>query len=134
MDVRVRSRRAGMTTWCAASIIAIVLAGCMQVATPTGSPATAPPGGLGAPSNVRAALDDETVVLTWEPVDGAVGYTVWRDGQAVAEVSETRYEESAPGQPGNYLYQVEARIGAGIPGELSRSVLVKVGSAVPDST
>ncbi len=47
------------------------------------------PAGLEASDGTAPAV----VALTWEPVEGADGYRVYRDGTAVADVDETRWDD-----------------------------------------
>ena len=68
---------------------------------------------LSAPGNVRASLDGETVVVTWDVVAEAQFYEVYRSSDNVtytilsADVTETIYIDATP-QNGNNYYKVRA--------------------------
>ena len=68
---------------------------------------------LSAPGNVRASLDGETVVVTWDVVAEAQFYEVYRSSDNVtytmlsADVAETIYIDATP-QNGNNYYKVRA--------------------------
>ena len=68
---------------------------------------------LSAPGNVRATLDGETVVVTWDVVAEAQFYEVYRSSDNVtytilsADVTETIYIDATP-QNGNNYYKVRA--------------------------
>lgn len=68
---------------------------------------------LSAPGNVRATLDGETVVVTWDVVAEAQFYEVYRSSDNVtytilsADVTETNYIDATP-QNGNNYYKVRA--------------------------
>ena len=77
---------------------------------------------LGIPTNLNATLDDHTVTLTWDPVNGAEGYKVYRDGSAIASVFETFYIDTLT-PPASAAYSVSAYVG-GIISAPSQTVVV----------
>ena len=77
---------------------------------------------LGIPTNLNATLADHTVTLTWDPVNGAEGYKVYRDGSAIASVFETFYIDTLT-PPASAAYSVSAYVG-GIISAPSQTVVV----------
>ncbi len=83
------------------------------------------PDGLAADSPTRA-----DPVLTWNGVDGAVGYTVYRDGDPVATTDQARYVDAAPPE-GSHDYAVSATDDAANESARSQSVTVVVDRTPP---
>ena len=78
---------------------------------------------LGVPTNLNAALDGHTVVLTWDAVNGAEGYYVYRDGAVIATVGSTSYTDTLT-PPASVAYAVSAYVGT-IHSEMSQPVVVE---------
>jgi hypothetical protein len=101
----------------AASGVAVLLA--LQLAKPdipeavrTAGPAEGPT----APAAVAGLVADQgrwtadsdswQVSLTWEPVDGAAGYLVFRNGRKQGEIDATEFVDRTVAPQERYLYQV----------------------------
>lgn len=78
---------------------------------------------LDTPVNLKASLDDRAVTLTWNAVNGAEGYSVYRDGAVVASVTSTTYTDTLT-PPASVAYAVSAYSGA-IQSEISQTVVVE---------
>ncbi|MBG0828636.1 carbohydrate binding domain-containing protein [Planomonospora sp. ID67723] len=74
-----------------------------------------------APTGLTGTGTVTTATLKWNAVEGATGYTVYRNGAKVATVTGTAHTENP--QPGTYDYQVTASNAAG---ESPRSAAVPV--------
>lgn len=70
-----------------------------------------PPAAPSAP--VAEALAGPTVRLDWDPVPGATGYRIYRDGAGIASVSGTSYLDSDVDPETAYVYAIGARNAAG---------------------
>ncbi|WP_025321057.1 hypothetical protein [Deferrisoma camini] len=66
------------------------------------------------------------VLMMWNPVPGATGYIVYRNGKAVARVTTNQHLEPVPKRSGEYRYQIAAVGPEGVEGERSEPGLVKV--------
>ena len=103
-----------------------------------------PAGGLAAPGGLAASVQGRDVTLTWQPVEGATAYRVWRDGQPVGDVLSvpvpslavahgggagvSHVDRGAP--TGAHVYDVRATVGAG-PVALRESESAAVTVVVP---
>jgi len=83
---------------------------------------------LGVPTQVRAyPLNSTSVLLTWQVVTGAQGYTVFRDGVALPSIVEaTRFEDGGLPTEQVAVYAVAAVDNAGLVGRVSAAVEVLV--------
>jgi fibronectin type 3 domain-containing protein len=86
---------------------------------------------LPAPANLQASLDGNTVHLTWDPVNGAESYNIYRDG-SIHKASYASYSEAGLA-PGTYSYRVVAVDSNGNEGEWS-GFFVSVTVSVPVPT
>jgi hypothetical protein len=77
---------------------------------------------------VKAEPGDTVVMLTWEAVEGARGYFVYRDGGnsplTLAPIKETNFEDIGLSNGRTYDYEVAAVDAAGIPGKRMTKVEV----------
>ena len=78
---------------------------------------------LGAPTNLTATLDGNTVILIWEAVSGADGYYVYRNGMIVGSVASASYTDILT-PPVSASYAVSAYSGTAVSG-LSNAVIVE---------
>ena len=91
--------------------------------TVTGTTLVAPPG---SPANVIATATDKTITVSWDAVNGAIGYDIEADGVVIDNATATTYTHRNlnPGTP--HKYKVRAK-NAGGPGnwsaEISKSTL-----------
>ena len=89
----------------------------------TGTTLVAPPG---SPANIIATATDKTITVSWDAVNGAIGYDIEADGTIVDNGTSTTYTHRNlnPGTP--HKYKVRAK-NAGGPGnwsaEISKSTL-----------
>ncbi|MCL6548255.1 MAG: transglycosylase domain-containing protein [Alicyclobacillus sp.] len=99
------------------------------------APDTAAGSAIPVPRNVTASVTPAGIIVTWDPVAGANGYTVWRatspDGPYVdiaGPVNDTTVVDATP-PPGAaaLYYQVRAQTGEGI-SDPSPPVAVQVGA------
>ena len=80
----------------------------------------------GAPSEApvpAATASTESISLSWNPVEGAVDYLVFRDGVQVAATTEVTYQDTGLSPSKTYSYRVAARNAQGL-GSLSSEVQV----------
>lgn len=63
------------------------------------------------PSNITAAPTDTAVALTWEPVNGATGYTVLADGKAYEVSSGTAFVHEWLKSGTRHTYKVKTKSG-----------------------
>ncbi len=84
--------------------------------------------GLPAPSFLpgQPMLVGNQVLMIWNPVPGAAGYVVFRNGEPVGRTTANQYLEPAPEASGTYRYQVAAEDASGLRGELSEPGVVKI--------
>ena len=80
------------------------------------------------PEKVRATGGDNTsVTITWDAASddvGVTGYTIWRNGAAVATVTGTSWTDRSVVSKTVYLYQVQALDGAGNRSESSNPLRI----------
>ena len=71
--------------------------------------------GLPAPTGLTATVNDNDITVAWNsPVDGFIGFNVYRDEVLIAEeITETSYEDMDL-LPGYYMYDVKAVYDEGI--------------------
>jgi len=90
------------------------------------------------PTGLSASLKGKNVKLSWnEATDnlGVAGYTVWRDGTSIGDVTETSYVDDGIISGVTYTYWVEAYDGAGNSSGPSNLVTLTVKNAsVKDNT
>ncbi|PZT71377.1 esterase [Streptomyces sp. SW4] len=93
--------------------------------------ATGPqPGPLPAPGGLTATGATETSIsLRWEPVDGAAGYAVHRDGTPVATTGTASYTDTGLSPGSSHTYAVAAREADGRTGPLSGTVTARTTGA-----
>ncbi|MFC9887209.1 extracellular catalytic domain type 1 short-chain-length polyhydroxyalkanoate depolymerase [Streptomyces pilosus] len=85
---------------------------------------------LPAPSGLApAGATDTTIGLTWNPVDGAAGYTVHRDGVPVATADSASHTDTGLAPGSSHTYAVAARDTEGRPGRLSGTVTARTTGA-----
>gem|GEM_PF-4319475 len=78
-------KRLGLTT-----LVAVMIAFVM-------APAVGATGTIDAPRNVSGSPTTDGVRISWNPVDGAGGYNVYRDGGYIATVSSPPFTEQISG-------------------------------------
>ncbi|MEU5506882.1 PHB depolymerase family esterase [Streptomyces fungicidicus] len=82
--------------------------------------------GLPAPTGLTVGdATDTTLRLSWEPVDGADGYLVHRDGAPLTTVGATSYTDSGLTPGTSHTYAVAARASDGTTGRLSGLVTAR---------
>lgn len=74
------------------------------------------------PSGLTATPDYGAVMLTWNAVEGAVAYQVYRDDKRIAIVDTTSYEDWGLAAGITYKYQVASQHSSGLGGQKSTSV------------
>jgi hypothetical protein len=77
---------------------------------------------LSPPSNLTATPDYGSVMLTWNSVEGAVAYQVYRDGKQIALVESTTYKNVGLVAGITYRYQVASQHSSGLLGNKSTPV------------
>jgi hypothetical protein len=81
-------------------------------ARPTATPGTATTAQVGAPTGLVAEPLDTRVRLTWDPVTGATGYLVFRDGSATPlnalPVAEQTFDDLGLSNGRPYRYEIAA--------------------------
>lgn len=87
---------------------------------------------LHAPENVRGSVADGQVTVTWDAVDGATSYQVFRstDGNnfsLLGTSSGTSFADNAPLPGTNYYYRVQALHKNGIHSDMSATLQLIVG-------
>ncbi|MFE0451717.1 PHB depolymerase family esterase [Streptomyces sp. NPDC058914] len=88
------------------------------------------PGALPAPTGlVATGVTDTTVGLRWNPVNGATGYVVHRDGAPVATPDATAYTDTGLTPGSSHTYAVAARDADGRTGHLSATVTARTTGA-----
>ncbi len=85
---------------CLFLLSAIVLAACSSDSG-GGENGSAP----AAPTNLTASVSGDSVSLSWDAVDGASSYKVYRDGSLLNSVSSNSFSENGLAY-GTYLYEV----------------------------
>ncbi|MFF9061121.1 PHB depolymerase family esterase [Streptomyces sp. NPDC014882] len=89
-----------------------------------------PPGSLPAPTALAATgATDTAVTLSWNPVDGAAGYVLHRDGAPVATPASTSYTDTGLAPGSAHTYAVAARDADGGTGALSAAVTARTTGA-----
>ena len=86
---------------CLFLLCTIVLTACSSDSGGDGGNASAP----AAPTNLTASVSGGSVSLSWDAVDGASSYKVYRDGSLLNSVSSNSFSESGLAY-GTYLYEV----------------------------
>ncbi|MFF1301247.1 hypothetical protein ACFVZG_49765, partial [Streptomyces sp. NPDC058296] len=66
-----------------------------------------------APAGLTAQGTDAAIVLSWQPVPGAVRYNLKSDGQTVRSVTATSFSDTTVKRSEKRTYQVAAVDGAG---------------------
>lgn len=86
----------------------------------------------GSPMNLAASLNDRDITLVWDASYGEEVnvYTVYRDGEKLAETTDLTFAEKV--LDGTYTYTVSATDYAGNESELSNEAVVEVTTAVDD--
>ncbi|MGW0816402.1 extracellular catalytic domain type 1 short-chain-length polyhydroxyalkanoate depolymerase [Streptomyces viridiviolaceus] len=88
------------------------------------------PGPLPAPAGLAATgTTDTTVSLSWNPVDGATGYAVHRDGTRIATPDSASYTDTGLTPGSTHTYAVAARGADGRTGPLSATVTARTTGA-----
>ncbi|MFH8452967.1 PHB depolymerase family esterase [Streptomyces fungicidicus] len=82
--------------------------------------------GLPAPAGLTVSdPTDTTLRLSWDPVDGAAGYVVHRDGAPLATVDGTSHTDTGLTAGSSHTYAVAARDADGRTGQLSGVVTAR---------
>ncbi|MCX7921441.1 MAG: hypothetical protein N3B21_05390 [Clostridia bacterium] len=63
---------------------------------------------LAVPQNVEVKAGNASVTLTWDVVDGADGYEIYRNGEKIADVVNATYIDTEVEQGSTYTYAVKA--------------------------
>ena len=94
----------------------------------TGTTLVAPPG---SPANIIATATDKTITVSWDAVNGAIGYDIEADGVAIDNGTATTYSHRNlnPGTP--HKYKVRAK-NAGGPGNWSNEIWKSTLPGSPD--
>jgi poly(hydroxyalkanoate) depolymerase family esterase len=88
------------------------------------------PGPLPAPTGLAASgATDTTITLSWNPVEGATGYTVHRDGVPIATPDSASYTDTGLTAGSSHTYAVAARDADGRAGQLSGTVTARTTGA-----
>ncbi|MEV7858629.1 PHB depolymerase family esterase [Streptomyces hirsutus] len=86
---------------------------------------------LPAPTGLTVSeATDTTVRLSWDPVDGADGYLVHRDGALLTTADATSYADTGLTAGSSHTYAVAARDADGEPGRLSGTVTARTTGGV----
>ncbi|MFI6039482.1 PHB depolymerase family esterase [Streptomyces sp. NPDC051315] len=89
-----------------------------------------PPGSLPAPTGLTTTGATDTAIgLRWNPVDGATGYVVHRDGAPVATPGTTSYTDTGLSPGSSHAYTVAARDADGGTGTPSGPVTARTTGA-----
>jgi parallel beta-helix repeat protein len=78
-------------------------------------------------------ISPSSAELSWTPVSGATGYTVYRNGTPVGTVSGTSYTDNSV-SPGMFIYTVAANIGSQIGSPSMQTYVFVKGAGSPTST
>ena len=80
--------------------------------TVTGTTLVAPPG---SPANVIATATDKTITVSWDAVNGAIGYDIEADGVVIDNATATTYTHRNlnPGTPHKYKVRAKNAGGSG---------------------
>ena len=78
----------------------------------TGTTLVAPPG---SPANIIATATDKTITVSWDAVNGAIGYDIEADGVVIDNATATTYTHRNlnPGTPHKYKVRAKNAGGAG---------------------
>lgn len=88
-------------------------------------------GALPAPTGLAVTeATDTTIRLGWDPVDGAAGYTVYRDGAPVGTADSPSYTDTGLTAGSSHTYAVAARDADGRTGRLSGTITAHTTGAV----
>ncbi|MGX4688960.1 extracellular catalytic domain type 1 short-chain-length polyhydroxyalkanoate depolymerase [Streptomyces sp. JNUCC 63] len=88
-------------------------------------------GALPAPTGLAMTdATDTTIRLSWNPVDGAAGYAVHRDGAPLATADSTSYTDTGLTAGSSHTYAVAARDADGRTGQLSGTVTARTTGTV----
>jgi poly(hydroxyalkanoate) depolymerase family esterase len=88
-------------------------------------------GTLPAPAGLAVTdATDTTIRLSWDPVDGADGYTVHRDGAPLATTDTTSYADTGLTAGSSHTYAVAARDADGETGRLSGTITARTTGGV----
>nr|WP_112469198.1 PHB depolymerase family esterase [Streptomyces triticisoli] len=88
-------------------------------------------GTLPAPTGLAVTgATDTTISLSWDPVDGADGYAVHRDGVPLATADSTSYTDTGLTAGSSHTYAVAARDADGRAGQLSGTVTARTTGTV----
>jgi len=68
---------------------------------------------LSTPANLKAALSNKKVTITWDAVSGATGYEIYRAAKKIGTTFEASYTDKAPKEGTEHLYTVKAFNDAG---------------------
>ena len=84
------------------------------------------------PMGLSASLKGKSVKLSWRPATdnvGVSGYSVWRDGTRIGQVTGTSYTDNAITSGATHTYSVKAVDGAGNTSPSSNQVTLTVNNA-----
>ncbi|POX57284.1 esterase [Streptomyces sp. Ru71] len=88
------------------------------------------PGSLPAPTGLTATgATDTTISMGWNPVEGATGYAVYRDGARIATPTATSYTDTGLSAGTSHTYAVAARDADGTAGALSAALTARTTGA-----
>ncbi|WP_375165590.1 PHB depolymerase family esterase [Streptomyces sp.] len=88
------------------------------------------PGSLPAPTGLATTgTTDTSIGLSWNPVDGATGYAVHRDGSPIATSGSTSYTDTGLSPGSSHTYAVAALGADGRTGRLSGAVTARTTGA-----
>jgi hypothetical protein len=89
--------------------------------------------GLGQPQSISVLASEQTISLTWEPVEGAASYEVLADGGLVDNGASTQYLHQGLEPYSRHLYRVRARSGEAF-GDWSETVSTLTALGTPRIT
>ncbi|EMS71714.1 fibronectin type III domain-containing protein [Ruminiclostridium cellobioparum] len=94
----------------------------------TGTTLVAPPG---SPANIIATATDRTITVSWDAVNGAIGYDIEADGITIDNGTSTTYTHRNLNSGTPHKYKVRAK-NAGGPGNWSAEISKSTLPASPD--
>jgi len=63
---------------------------------------------LSTPANLKADLSNKKIIITWDAVNDATGYEIYRDGEKIRTTSKASYTDKAPKEGTEHVYTVKA--------------------------